>query len=83
MDDPEELAILWERQDGIFLTGCRGRGHAVGTASGGYIQVPPEQWDEFLREQEKLRREVLEGRKSHLPGRAQESTVPRSPTGQP
>ena len=59
LDDNPRIAVIWEREAGLFLTGTRGDGHAVGFADGGYKQIPQHAWDAFLREQEILRTEAL------------------------
>ena len=61
-DDSPDLAIMWERKDGVFFTGARASGHAVAFAAGGYAQIPEDEWDAFVKKQELLRREILAGR---------------------
>jgi hypothetical protein len=58
-DDDERLAIIWERQEGIWFNGSRADGHAVGFADGHHEQVPQKRWSAFLKEQEALRRAIL------------------------
>jgi hypothetical protein len=55
-DDPN-IAIIWEKEEGIFVNGSRGSGHAVGLI-GGYDQIPASQWPAFLKKQELLRGEA-------------------------
>jgi hypothetical protein len=57
--DDREVAIIWERTEGIAFNGRRASGHAVGFADGHHEQVPKERWPAFIQEQEKLRREIL------------------------
>lgn len=57
-DDNPKVAIIWEREAGIFINGGRADGHAVGFVSGGVAQVPSAAWPGFLAEQERLRTEV-------------------------
>lgn len=57
-DDPR-IALIWEREAGIFVNGGRAEGHAVGFVGGGYDQVPPKDWPQFLKLQEALRAKVL------------------------
>lgn len=61
-DDNPKLAIIWEREAGIFINGTRADGHAVGFAAFGYAQIPSTNWPSFLKEQEALRAEVLKNR---------------------
>jgi len=62
VDDDPRLAIIWEREEGLFTTGGRASGHAVGFAVGGCTQIPSEKWADFLKEQELLRQKVLSAR---------------------
>lgn len=57
-NDPS-IAILWEREEGISFNGKRAPGRAVGFLNGTTRQIPAEQWDAFLRDQEKLRKATL------------------------
>lgn len=63
-DDPPELAVIWERASGVdAISGRASPGsHAVGFADGRCEQVSRNRWFEFLREQELLRRRILENR---------------------
>ncbi len=58
-DDDPEIAILWEREAGLFVNGSRAEGHAVGFVGGGYDQIPDAKWPSFLKRQEQLRQKVL------------------------
>lgn len=57
-DDPN-ICIIWERQEGIFLTGNRADGHAVGFTDGSFNQIPSKDWPAFVKQQEELRRNTL------------------------
>jgi hypothetical protein len=63
IDDEPELAIIWEREEGLSPIGRRLSGHAVGFACGGCNQISAEDWPEFLKKQEALREQVLAKRK--------------------
>jgi hypothetical protein len=58
-DDDPQLAIIWERQQGICFNGSRADGHAVGFADGHHEQIPQARWPAFLKEQEALRQTTL------------------------
>jgi hypothetical protein len=58
-DDDPNICIIWERQEGVFLTGSRADGHAVGFADGGFNQIPSKDWPAFVKHQEELRRNTL------------------------
>jgi hypothetical protein len=58
-DENPDLAIIWERTEGLRWNGSRGSGHAVGFIDGHQEQVPKERWPIFIRDQEDLRREVI------------------------
>ena len=62
-DDDPNLAIIWEREEGLFVTGGRADGHAVGFVGGGYDNISSAEWADFLKKQEALRQKVLNGRK--------------------
>lgn len=63
-DDPPELAIIWEKQDGITYNGqrCARGSHAVGFANGSYLQIEEQQWENFLSDQKNLRNAILSAR---------------------
>ena len=64
-DDNTDIAIIWERQEGITFNGSRveSGSHAVGFINAQWKQIPKEEWDDFVKQQKKLRDEVLKKRK--------------------
>lgn len=64
LDDDPNIAIIWERQDGIQFNGRRSPGHAVGFISGDMRQVKDDEWESFLSEQ-KLLRQNARARQRH------------------
>jgi hypothetical protein len=62
-DDNPEIVIIYERAEGIFITGSRADGHAVGFAEGLWGQIPSKEWLAFLKKQELMRQEVLAKRR--------------------
>lgn len=66
-DDDPNVAIIWEKQEGLFITGARADGHAVGFAGGGYGQISSSEWSEFLYQQEIMRKQILESRSETNP----------------
>jgi len=62
LGDNPQIAIIWEREQGIFVNGSRADGWAVGFVDGGYDQIPSEKWGMFLREQSRLRETVQANR---------------------
>jgi hypothetical protein len=65
-DADNAVAIIWERDEGLFKTGERASGHAVGYAGGGCSQVSAQDWDAFLERQQDLRAKVLAARGEKL-----------------
>ena len=63
-DDDPKLAIIWERAAGVRFNGGRADGHAVGFVGGGHRQIRQAQWADFLKEQEELRKTILQSRSS-------------------
>ena len=62
--DNPAIAIIWEREAGIFVNGSRASGHAVGFVGGGYGQVSVAEWSTFVQEQQSLRSTALAGKRS-------------------
>lgn len=65
-DDDPELAIIWERAAGVRFNGSRADGHAVGFVGGAHRQIRQANWQEFLKEQEALRKKILRSRNSDI-----------------
>ncbi len=63
LDDSPELALIWERNEGLSFNGRRRRGHAVGFVDGAIRQIPLREWSTFLEKQARLRSEAEKGRK--------------------
>lgn len=63
-NDDGEVAIIWERQEGIRFNGHIGDGHAVGYADGFHAQIPQARWGEFVKQQEALRHAILAKREN-------------------
>jgi len=63
-DDGLDLAILWERRGGIAPNGRTDPtgGHAVMFISGEIKQISGEKWSAFLKNQEVLRQQAVDGR---------------------
>jgi hypothetical protein len=59
IDDNPEVAVIWERQEGIFVNGSRLGGHAVGYVNGGFGQVSSRDWTSFVKRKEELRKEIF------------------------
>jgi hypothetical protein len=64
VNDPSDLAIVWDRQGGLAFNARRKKGNAVGFADGSNRLIPTAQWPAFLKEQEKLRASVRASRES-------------------
>ena len=58
-NDNPGIAIIWEREEGIFITVQRSDGYAVGFVGCGYDQIPSKDWPAFLKRQEELQKETL------------------------
>jgi hypothetical protein len=65
IDDNPNLAVIWERRDGIAYNGTRTQkgSHSVGFIDGTKKQIYD--WDKFAKKQKKLREEVLKNRKNN------------------
>lgn len=69
-DDPEELALLWDRQGGVDISGWRMRAgdHYVLFVNTETKLIRREEWPSFTNRQATLRLEVLAERKSKEAG---------------
>lgn len=61
-DDPAELAILWDRTEGLAFNALRSKYNAVGFADGSHGSIPRTEWAAFLKTQADLRARVLSDR---------------------
>lgn len=61
-DDNPDIALIWERVSGVRFNGSRAHGHEVGFVGGYMRQVPDAEWEAFLKEQERLRKEAISKR---------------------
>ena len=61
-NDDSDPMIIYERQAGISTTGKRASGHAVGFVGGNIRQIPQDDWERFLKDQETLRRKLIASR---------------------
>jgi hypothetical protein len=59
--DNVNIAIIWEKQDGITFNGRRVQSgsHAVGFVDGLWKQISKEKWETFIKHQKELREKVL------------------------
>lgn len=62
VDDPAELAIIWDRTEGLAFNAFRSQRNAVGFANGTHGSIPKTEWATFLKTQAELRVRVLAGR---------------------
>jgi hypothetical protein len=60
LDDPVDIAILWECKAGLYYDGRRNDfgGHAVLLVGGDITNVPSADWTSYLARQEKMRKTV-------------------------
>jgi len=67
IDDPKDIAILWESKPGLYYDGRRNNfgGRAVLLISGYITNVPAAEWERFQKHQEQLRNAVLARRAEH------------------
>ena len=61
-DDPAELAIIWDRTEGLAGNAFRSQRNAVGFANGTHGSIPKTEWAAFLKTQAELRAQVLASR---------------------
>jgi hypothetical protein len=61
-DDPSELAIIWDRTEGLAFNAARSEWNAVGFADGSHGGIPKTEWAAFLKAQAELRARVLASR---------------------
>jgi hypothetical protein len=63
-DDPPNLAIIWEIQEGIAYNGRRAPpgSHAVGFVNGTFKQITRSEWKEFMKNQTALRESIIKSR---------------------
>jgi hypothetical protein len=61
-DDDGKIAILMERREGVAGNGSKCPGHAVGFTYGVHRQISNPEWEQFQKEQERLRASVLTNR---------------------
>ena len=62
LDDPAELAIIWDRTEGLAFNAFRSQRNAVGFANGSHGSIPKTEWPAFLKTQAELRARVLASR---------------------
>jgi len=62
-DDSPDLALIWERQEGVYFNGRRAPGgHSVAFADGRHGHVGQNRWPSFVKEQAVLREQILANR---------------------
>lgn len=71
IDDPQNTAMLWESKPSVFYDGRRNDfgGRAVLLIGGDITNVPAVDWENFLKQQEQLRKAIQTNRKpvTHSP----------------